>query len=107
MTDHEARVIINIDLITSVHQNSLEPIVLYPNPASNALTISMRDMRADQLEVTILDLQGQVIFQKKMNSSDVCVGETCQINTERLKPGIYLIKLNNRQRAEVRKFVKQ
>jgi hypothetical protein len=106
MTDHEAKVIIKIELVTSVDPNSSEPIVLYPNPAGDAITISMPDMQADQLEVAILDLHGRVIFEKKMDSS-ACPGETCEINTGSLHPGIYLLKLNSGQRVEVRKFVKQ
>ncbi len=68
---------------------------LYPNPADDVLNIASANKINN---VVITNLLGQTITNLEFGS------ERVQVNVADLPPGIYLVKINNR---EVRKFVKQ
>ena len=76
--------------------SNAHPLTIYPNPATNSLTISSADQPISQ--VTITDLVGQVVLTHAYNT------KLAKIDITSLAQGIYLIKING---AEVRKFVKE
>lgn len=77
--------------------NTSESITLYPNPASNQITIS--GIVADDLPVdlTIYDLAGRVLSKLKIDSES-------PVDVSRLPTGSYLMKLQFRNWMVVKKF---
>ena len=76
----------------SANGNSIE---LYPNPVTDALTISSTSKIAN---VDIINLLGQSLFSKEYNSREV------KIDVSSLPDGVYFVRINN---SEMKKFTKQ
>ena len=79
--------------VNTINISKIEGI--YPNPATNPLTISASDKITT---IAITNLLGQTIFTHEYNSEQV------QVDIANLPKGLYVIKVNG---AEVRKFVKE
>ena len=62
-------------------------VKIFPNPTSNFLTFLFKEI--DKIDVTILDLQGKIIFQR----SGVLNNE--QINLSSYVDGNYIIKVTS------------
>ncbi len=61
---------------------------VYPNPSQGAFTFSMDLKRAKEVELSILNVQGQSIYTKSYGSS-LGIEESIEIN----QPGIYLLQV--------------
>ncbi len=70
---------------------------VYPNPASNELTIVAF---SDDAKVTIMDISGKIVLEETM------MNYTKVISIEQLNNGIYFIKIESGDRSEIKKFVK-
>lgn len=68
--------------------NKVEGINVYPNPASNSVTLELGTNSSNSL-VEIFDLNGKLIQSLKVNSPKV------KLNTSGFRNGIYLIKVMN------------
>ena len=69
---------------SSVSENGISNVSVYPNPASSTVTIDGLNGFAN-LEVEIVNLQGQVVMR---------VDNSLEINIEDVEAGIYFIKIN-------------
>jgi hypothetical protein len=61
-----------VDSTTSIHQNTLQTYNVYPNPASDVLTI--KGSATSDFDVTILSLSGQVLIEKQQ-THQIQIGE--------------------------------
>lgn len=69
--------------IRSVYVNQLEELVIYPNPASDGVTISFNDKQ--QHVIQLIDMQGRNLLQME-------VSQGTTIETNRFAPGGYLLR---------------
>ena len=69
---------------SSVDENGISKVSVYPNPASSTVTIDGLNGFAN-LEVEIVNLQGQVVTR---------IDNSLEINVEDVEAGIYFIKMN-------------
>ena len=77
----------------SVATDKKPDITIYPTPVSDILNLSEK---ADKIEVT--DQSGRLLkMQKNCNS----------INVENLEWGMYYLKITNRQKTKLKKFIKK
>jgi len=78
---------------------SLQGLAVYPNPASNVVTISNKDLLAG---VAVINLLGQEVISQKISATDVSV------NISDLSAGTYVFKVTAADgRTESVKVVKQ
>ncbi len=70
---------------------------IYPNPATNELTIVAF---SDDAKITIMDISGKIVLEENM------VNYTKVISIAQLNNGIYFIKIESGARSEIKKFVK-
>ncbi len=70
---------------------------LYPNPASDAITIT--SMYQDAV-ITFYDLSGKIVMEKIMSDY------VAELTIEHLQNGIYLVKIDTGSSSEILKFVK-
>jgi len=75
--------------------NHLDEFVLYPNPANEYLTIENENMPIE--EACFYNLMGQKVKQIPINSSKAI------INTQDLKQGMYIVKIQTEQGVLTRK----
>lgn len=66
----------------------IEKIKLYPVPALNLLNIETSDISQESCSVSILSLTGQLLKTQIFN------GSKYSFNIEDLKPGLYMVKIN-------------
>ncbi|MBI9063952.1 MAG: T9SS type A sorting domain-containing protein, partial [Marinilabiliaceae bacterium] len=72
---------------TGVNEAQFANLRMYPNPVKDLLTIDIEKTIIDKVEISIIDLKGEVIFHKYFNDSKF------QINTDTYNPGIYIIEV--------------
>ncbi|HYX07682.1 MAG TPA: T9SS type A sorting domain-containing protein, partial [Bacteroidales bacterium] len=67
-----------------------DPWVVYPNPLINThFTVKgLNDFSSPQVRISIISLQGKVIFAKKFP-----VAETIQVDVDGIKPGSYIVRI--------------
>ncbi|MBR6068502.1 MAG: VCBS repeat-containing protein [Bacteroidales bacterium] len=80
----------------TVDDVSFAEIILYPNPASDM--ISVETNVASDLQ--IVDLSGKTMF------SYIGCSEKCDIDVSGLKPGVYFCRIRNNDKVQTVKFVK-
>ncbi len=88
--------------IAQIPETNLE-INLYPNPANNQISISIKDIEKSSLAISIFDLLGRpVSLDEKVisiNNSQIV------ISTENFTPGIYSVEVDSGALTGRRKFV--
>jgi len=88
------------DFLASVSSVSPSPLSIYPNPASEYITVSTP---AKMEQISIRDLQGRIIQRwKPRNSSD-----SQEVNLSFLPAGIYLLQVKVRNHAPVQRLIQK
>ena len=82
---------VSVDATTSNDQ-----INLYPNPTSDWIHI---DGLKDEMEISILNLQGQIVVRLKFQDS------TTKINIENYASGVYFLQWQSEEGMQSRKFI--
>ncbi len=79
---------ITIDDCTGYEEIEENKIAVFPNPATNFVTIKLE---TQILSVKLIDITGKILFDESINN------ETCKINTSSIESGMYIlsIKTNN------------
>jgi len=88
--------------VTSVNDHSKKNkhfLNLYPNPASEKVTI-ITDMTEPSV-ISIYNLQGQILMQQKIQQ-----GKT-DIDISELAKGVYILRLYSNARAETGRIIKE
>jgi len=82
-----------------VHNPDESVMVIYPNPATNNITISSPQI-ANQRTITICDITGKELITQQLKNKET------QIDINNLTSGIYMVKLFIDEITEVRKIIK-
>ena len=87
---------------TSLPEMAETMIQVYPNPATDLLTISVGDAtQCEPLSVVVIDVMGQVVLAETVSATEM------SLDVSLLKSGIYFIQMEQGDFWSVRKFVKQ
>jgi uncharacterized repeat protein (TIGR01451 family) len=78
-------------------------VALYPNPATDVLTISMQNANFNNL--TIFNSMGQAMLSQPMTATQSAV--TVGINVHSFPAGVYFVNLQGANGVTVQKFVKE
>jgi predicted GH43/DUF377 family glycosyl hydrolase len=86
----------------SVHDPSIScKIKIFPNPATDWLTLMWNNNANENANVYIYDITGQLLLHKEINSSIM------DIDVHNLSKGLYLIALNDTKYITKKKFIKE
>ncbi len=89
----------------SIYTNTLaEQIKIYPNPTQGNLSVGIKGLNAQDLQIAILDITGRTIMTE---NAKVNINATLELNTQSLSNGIYFIELKSGNEKIVSKFIKQ
>ncbi len=80
----------------SVGENALADVKLYPNPASDLLTVEAEGMTS----VSVFNLVGQCVLEMPANNSSAV------LDMSRLQAGVYMVKVNAKAGSVMQKVVK-
>jgi PKD repeat protein len=85
------------DLI-SLDFSFLNDFIVFPNPSNDYVDIDLEAVRDKPVNITILDIEGKIVKQKKIESAPV---EPLRINIEDIKVGAYFIQIKTEGKREV------
>lgn len=92
----------NTTLSNSTVANTISATKLYPNPASDVLSLSFKN-EVQNAEIRVYDMTGNTVLTTKGNS-----GSTASLNVSALARGTYIIKVEDKnQQAFTGKFIKK
>lgn len=92
----------HLNFPTSVAESNESRIQVYPNPATNLLTISIGDSApCKPMNVTVIDVMGQVVFAETVSSTEA------RLEVSQWPSGVYVIQMEQEGIWGVRKFVKR
>jgi hypothetical protein len=74
---------------------------VYPSPATDILNISVLGEKSDKGIIRVVDINGAVVMQQKINNS------VQQIDISKLAKGVYMLKIENGNGLLSSKFIKQ
>ncbi len=86
---------------TGFSKNVLNPVVLFPNPATDQLKIALQEDQGTIENIKITSLAGQVVFQQYFNRAGLY---EMTISPD-LKPGIYLLSVKSYSGTQTEKLV--
>ncbi len=72
-------------------------VMLYPNPAKDVISISLRDQKMTQYMVT--NMMGQTVLKGNVSEKDIRISN--------LKDGVYFIEFSSNKKRIVKRFVKK
>lgn len=78
---------------------------VYPNPSNGAITVEGNIAKAEELELQILNIEGQEI--KRLNSNTTDGTFKLELNLNEVSKGIYFIRIAANENSVVRKIVLQ
>jgi hypothetical protein len=76
---------------------------IYPNPAKNALLISVKDQNLGVVTVSVINMNGQILF---VNRYPVNGSQPISVNTAGLASGTYQLRLEQSGKEEMFRFIK-
>lgn len=85
--------------LSSTHREG----IIYPNPASDHLTLSNLSKMGIINKVEILNMNGQNVYEQAINQEKSEV----ELNVSQLSQGVYILKVDTENGQEVQKFVKE
>ena len=87
--------------INEAKKNNTDQIKLYPNPATDKLTITLSDNSSDYT-ISVIDMVGNEVLHTYYDGS-----KENSIDVSHLQKGIYFIAFQNAEKRITRKFIKQ
>ena len=81
---------VTIDDCTGISENSLEYLVIYPNPANTSINVKISlSNTANKCEIKLVNTLGEMIEQISWSHNN----DTYHINTSNYEPGIYFLQI--------------
>jgi len=90
--------------LLSENTEEIANMLLYPNPVRDHLRVSYECTSEENISVTIINIQGAVVFQQHMKSH--AGTNTVNIPVLTFQKGMYLFKIQKGNEIEIRKFIK-
>ena len=88
--------IINVNAVTEADFGNMK---VYPNPASDYITISLENILGDDIQLSIIDVQGKIVTSGVINTNKHT------INTTNLLNGTYMLRLSSNEASFLKKIV--
>jgi Secretion system C-terminal sorting domain len=91
--------------IVQLEKTKTGSIKIYPNPLSNNATLNIEVVsdNKENVDVTLVDISGRIIFQNKYDTSSSLIN----IPTQDLARGLYFVKVQNGLNVNIQKVVKE
>jgi uncharacterized delta-60 repeat protein len=71
--------------------NKNTPLSIYPNPTTNVLNIDFKEPILDVVKLTITDISGRMVYQKRYDKA--LINNNLQINIGDLAAGLYVVNI--------------
>ncbi|WP_299112880.1 choice-of-anchor L domain-containing protein [uncultured Winogradskyella sp.] len=84
----------------SVNDFNGADVSLYPNPANTKVTIALNGKSVNDLEVSLIDIQGKIISTPQVVRDDLL-----ELDVSSLNSGLYFVQLKNDSRIVIEKLI--
>lgn len=71
--------------------NNDSKMLIYPNPNNGSFNVSIEELNASNIELTILDSRGRVVYAKQLDSNNTSFNEIIDLTSQ--QTGMYILKL--------------
>ena len=105
--DRDGKNTISSIVSVNVSGNNLLGVNIYPNPANGQFVIKLDGRPAGDLHIRINDLQGRILFKKKLGAVNANNTVSIPLNLNTLKRGVYLVQINQGKNVSVQKLIIQ
>ncbi len=93
----------NVYIATSINEDSFaKSIVLYPNPATDKVTIDLNNQKSERFNIKITNVLGQVVFS---DIKDYSIHAKQTIDVSAFVKGVYLLEVKNKEESFFQKIV--
>ena len=89
------------DGISNLNQQTESLINVYPNPANDKITVSIKEYTVKGGSLVLMDVEGKVVKSVVVKSAE------CSIDVKDLAAGVYLLQYEDGEVCETVKFVKE
>lgn len=89
----------------TTYLDQTSPIVVYPNPAPDYVNLEFNLSTNSDVEINIMNLNGQSIITKKLNKQEKGK-QTILVSTSALSSGIYIVSVKSKDGMYLSKFIK-
>ncbi len=79
-------------------------LIVYPNPATDVVNISLHAISSDQAQVTILDAQGKVIHDISISTTSNSLNYSWMIPSN-MNAGVYYVQIKDQEQLYTKKFI--
>jgi hypothetical protein len=86
--------------------DNTSPILVYPNPAQDFINLEFNLSVNSDVEINVLNLNGQSIISKKLNKQEKGK-QTIFVPTSALSSGIYIVSVKSKDGMYLSRFIKQ
>lgn len=90
--------LVNDSLLTSINEKEFKAVEVWPNPFDSSLNIKLNQ---PVKRLLLMDLQGKIILKMVADKPEQT------ISTDKLKPGVYLLRIETAKGYRYRKLVKE
>ncbi|WP_179345632.1 T9SS type A sorting domain-containing protein [Winogradskyella ursingii] len=94
-----APITVSVDASLSLEDENQTEFSMYPNPAKNWLNINVKNF--ENAEINIYDIKGRLIQSRQLNNN------LTALNIEGLQSGIYILKLEQNNIVNSKRFIKE
>ncbi len=77
--------------------DNIEAFSIYPNPASDYLSISMNTLNTDKQNIQLYDISGKLVLSRSITD------KTIKMNIKHLENGVYIVKIGNNFKRFIKK----
>jgi hypothetical protein len=74
-------------------------LLVYPNPSTNKITFSLTELTANT-QLSIFNIRGENVLEMQINNIEM------QIDISALQQGVYFVRMQDEERVEVVKMIK-
>ena len=83
------------------------PFTVSPDPVNEILSVHLPSSFTGDMEITIADMEGKVLEEKRIHFSSSQKNKTAQLSVNQLAAGIYVIKVENGTIAQSKLIIKE
>lgn len=83
----------------SISENTLNSVMIYPNPTQNFISIQLPSILNGESKINLIDMQGRTILAEQINQ------QTTQIDLSHFTEGVYFVSISYQNQKVVKKIV--
>lgn len=101
--DTASQTIVVDAVAVSVEEFASENLKLFPNPATDFVTIQLNEISTQDASLKVIDITGKAVYVQALDA----VSDNITFDVNRLAPGVYNVLISNANAVYTAKFVKK